>query len=331
MYHIEFLTDTQIIQKINSLFQISKEIKCAVAFWGKGSLKQMGLLSKNKNVKIICNLSSGASNPEVVESLMDYYGDNIKISDTLHAKVYYTENGAIIGSANASANGLNFEGQEIMGWTEACLFIDDPIILQNTREWFNKIWSEGRNIGEKDLKLAKKRWLTRRDSRIFQTRDSTSLLTNLKDFPDDFKGRRVYFAIWSTDAVKEAETKFEEIRTSKSNIIDGISNNRLDFWQDWKRLPKECKLICLKRSNDKIIEHGYVKMPFEKIVLPFKSGKEKGSINICYKIKDIDGLKLSKADINLLKNKLGELFKNGKGDAEARYIPLLEASTILFP
>jgi hypothetical protein len=48
---------------------------------------------------------SGACNPDVIRKLMNL-GAEIKMVDGMHARIYWTRAGAIIGSANASANGL---------------------------------------------------------------------------------------------------------------------------------------------------------------------------------------------------------------------------------
>jgi hypothetical protein len=63
-------------------------------------------LSHPDGLEIICNPQPGATNPEVIRKLRKR-GAEIRFSDDLHMKVYWSETkGCIITSANASANAL---------------------------------------------------------------------------------------------------------------------------------------------------------------------------------------------------------------------------------
>jgi hypothetical protein len=80
-------------------------------------------------------------------------GANIMQCDTLHAKVYLSEKGAVVTSANASANGLGFEGAEQGNWIEAGTSFED---IESIVRWFDRQWKEEtRKIEESDLKTAK--------------------------------------------------------------------------------------------------------------------------------------------------------------------------------
>jgi hypothetical protein len=80
---------------------------CAVAFWGKRSETLIDS-DRRRNVKLICNLKMGGTNPNVVRKIPR---DLVKQIDTLHAKVYIGDNFAGVTSANASANGPGLEGR----------------------------------------------------------------------------------------------------------------------------------------------------------------------------------------------------------------------------
>jgi hypothetical protein len=135
-------------------------VRCAVAFWGSGAEQ---LFSKSKPPKIICNLQSGGTNPKVIRTLRDAYKAEVKQHDALHAKVYLSESGAVIASANASANGLGFEGSEQAGWREAGVLVEDP--PSTIAAWFKSLWQESRPISERDLEIAMVKWRNRRRSK----------------------------------------------------------------------------------------------------------------------------------------------------------------------
>jgi hypothetical protein len=88
----------------------------------------------------------------------------LKAQDGLHAKVYITTSGVIIGSANASNNGLNQEGAEIDFQREAAVECTDATIMENASEWFDKHWDEASKIDKKRLDRIRPIWLAKRKS-----------------------------------------------------------------------------------------------------------------------------------------------------------------------
>ncbi len=46
-----------------------KRLSCAVAFWGVGSDATIGEI-KNREVRLICNLQTGGTNPEAIRTLL---------------------------------------------------------------------------------------------------------------------------------------------------------------------------------------------------------------------------------------------------------------------
>ena len=67
------------------------EIALAVAFWGGDAMKRLGVAEwKAKNVRMICNATSGACNPLALKDLRSHIGSNLRTNPNLHAKVYWT-------------------------------------------------------------------------------------------------------------------------------------------------------------------------------------------------------------------------------------------------
>jgi hypothetical protein len=138
---------------------------CAVAFWGRNaealftdaapttSKRLAADALKDRGIRVVCNLKSGGTNPAVIESLMRA-GVDVLQRDDLHAKVYFSDAGAVVASANASANGLGLQASEQAFWIEAGVRFDDPSALI---EWFDDLWSKSRGITTQDLKNALQR------------------------------------------------------------------------------------------------------------------------------------------------------------------------------
>ena len=135
------------------------------------------------------NLDKGATNPSVIEKLRKLPGIDVRMHNSLHAKVYYTDKGCIVGSANASANGLALEGTELTQWREANCLVDDPNLLHEIHVWFLELWkNEAKAIHEKDLERARLVWERQRKRRpmgLQRANSRTSLLEFARDHPED--------------------------------------------------------------------------------------------------------------------------------------------------
>ncbi|ASP49453.1 phospholipase D family protein [Cognaticolwellia beringensis] len=146
-----------IAEKTTELFeqQSSERPVCiAVAFWGEGAVD---FLSTCSRVKIVCNLLSGGTNPEVIQKLRSKPNIEIRHSSLLHSKVTITENGAIVGSANYSANGLSLDDGK--SWVESAVYI-----LPNSDEypaissWFWELWLSCDEVSNQEIAKAKEIW-----------------------------------------------------------------------------------------------------------------------------------------------------------------------------
>ena len=68
-----------------------------------------------RGLRVICNPSAGATNPDALRSLIKH-GATVEFSDALHMKVYWSrQRGAVITSANASSSALGVSGLKEAG------------------------------------------------------------------------------------------------------------------------------------------------------------------------------------------------------------------------
>ena len=156
----EFLYGDQLSQKIREIFR-GENVRCAVAFWGRDAVKELfgtDVLERD-DVHVVCDLSMGGTNPATLRAFGAPDNQNIRFHDGLHAKVFLSENGAIVGSANASNNGIGFmEGDAPL--TEAGIFIEvnsEP--WQKASEWFKALFSDRAQTVDTDaLNAAQLAW-----------------------------------------------------------------------------------------------------------------------------------------------------------------------------
>lgn len=153
---MKFLTERQVAGAVRDLIKGENDVRIAVAFWGKGGGDLLGMDGSRSKPRVICNLDSGACNPDELLSLAKC--SNLKTHPRLHAKVYWTPNGVIIGSSNASTNGLWTEGAPARGWHEANVLICDDSVIQDVGEWFEREWDDAVRVTKTMIEAARPLW-----------------------------------------------------------------------------------------------------------------------------------------------------------------------------
>jgi hypothetical protein len=153
---LELLREHEVGPRFRKIKKDASEVVVAVPFWGKGAIKMLGL-DNGKKARIICNLSSMACNPYVIEALMKQKAVNVRSHPRLHAKIYVGPNFGIVGSSNASTNGLTEEGDAAKGWIEANILSNDPHLVAKALNLFEGLWTseEAGPIRAAALKRAK--------------------------------------------------------------------------------------------------------------------------------------------------------------------------------
>ena len=142
---ISLLDEHTVVAPIRKLSKGCTDLRVAVAFWGKGGTKTLSL-SKAKKGRVLCNLESGACNPEEIRAIRASKTLQIRTHAQLHAKIYWSPKAAVIGSSNASTNGLVVDAKTAKGWREANMWIGDPVELKRIGLRFNELWKQGRRV-----------------------------------------------------------------------------------------------------------------------------------------------------------------------------------------
>lgn len=108
----EFLQGDDLSQKIREVVA-GQDAHCAVAFWGCDAVTELFGTDQlqRPDVQVICDLSLGGTNPDTLRALGAPDNPNVRYRDGLHAKVFLSARGAVVGSANASNNGIGFMGR----------------------------------------------------------------------------------------------------------------------------------------------------------------------------------------------------------------------------
>ncbi|MGQ7790962.1 phospholipase D family protein [Faunimonas sp. B44] len=204
-----FLVGEALTAEIEAILK-SPGSRYAVAFWGRGSTERLPDGGKG-NVKIICNLRSGGTNPAAIKAMNR---ENVRQMDDLHAKVYLGSDHAVVTSANASANGLGFEGHELKGWREAGWLTDE---IRPIADWFEVLWSEAHEISDQDIRLAEEAWRKRQRAK--------PTLRDFADFDPHMEQVPLLYWIRILPWEYEKESIKKQMGSADRNVLSLVDNS----------------------------------------------------------------------------------------------------------
>ncbi len=223
---MKFLETVDTISEIRSIFKNGGPVRAAVSYWGDGALDSL-CIEKGQDLYIVCDVLSGGCNPVEIRQLIKVLGkERVLTFDRLHAKVWFSDTMAIVGSSNASSNGLGFEGEEAASLTEANVAFSEAKTLDAIKKWWSgSILAGARLINNADLRRAKE--LRRRHRKARPLTKYPDLLTGLRAEPNAYKDRNLYvwvykhgtFDPWVSGALEQARMNFG-------------GNGRVECWQD---------------------------------------------------------------------------------------------------
>lgn len=203
------------------------EAVIVVAFWGDGATESLGLRKPWRSLKIVCNLESGACNPSEIEKLLELgSGVQVRSDFRLHGKVYSTPSGIVLGSSNASTNGLVVEGMANFGWSEANIFSNDSGLLAQVRVWCEDRFQSAKDVTQLDLLAAQEAWDKRKATSLAVSWPTKDLIQSFRDCSDGSYDK-VKFVQWARKATSEAAEAFDSARETDPTL-EGA-----DYYEGW--------------------------------------------------------------------------------------------------
>ena len=326
-----FVTSAGYKDAVREILTEPGETSMAVAFWGHGS--HLLLDGRCGTARVICNLSSGATNPEPIELLLKMANVQLRHHDYLHAKVVISRNSALVGSANISSNGLNLEGEELGGWEEAGVLTRNTEDVQVVKSWFDALWSKSRSIEVGDIEEAKVKWKLRRANRIGMPGKTPNQGFSLEAIAvEELSDRAVVVAIykdWVSDEAKAAyRVKYEEI----TGVPMAKSARLPPMYENWRSLPKDVQIVDVYYGKRSVKCFGILTRTLD-IEFKYKD-KTSGHLAICRKDTDLLGYKFQSSDATrfaaALKPHIESIWNSALavGDEGGRIIPLAEVARI---
>lgn len=154
----EFLSRRALSERIQEIVR-GDDARCAVAFLGRGAAAFLGGADGAVTPKIICDISMGCTSPHELVSLGAPDTPSLKHVKGLHAKVYISDRGLIVGSANISDNGIGFVVEHEAALLEAGVFHPpETSVWREVSAWFDKLYGGAEPMSADALESAKASW-----------------------------------------------------------------------------------------------------------------------------------------------------------------------------
>lgn len=214
-------------------------LRCAVAFWGVGSEKLFN--QQDKKIRIICDVSLGGTSPDALRTLGAPNNDKLRCFPSFHAKVYISDRGAVVGSANASQNGIGFDGQP--DFIEAGMFIEPRTdTFKKIEDWFEKLWENSKRVDESAINIASQKFNKTRSFKPRPVRPG-SLLDLIASEPENFSEVSIVITgeVMSKERqdeiLSEAASKFSESdpeikNTPRRELFDGLEEEDISGFRN---------------------------------------------------------------------------------------------------
>ena len=188
---MRFVTDQALTTSIKSAVVRAARVKLAVAFWGKHAIELVGLNAHLGRAQILCDAFSGACDPSILSELVARH--DVRFTSGLHAKVYWTPDVVVVGSANASVNGLRNE-QDVLR-LEAGIESADPDVIAKAEAWFDDVYGRAEGLTAHLINQIRPVWEVAQANRPLGRSSETSLLQTLLEDPEQLANRRVFLMV----------------------------------------------------------------------------------------------------------------------------------------
>ena len=329
---MKFLHGSALTREIHEIVKTKSAIKIAVAYWGQGALKLTKVSTRRKNIRLLCCLKGGKSDPNIIKK----FGTRIRQQDNLHAKVIWTSKRAIVSSANMSSNGLPEEEKGLRGLVEAGVVVTEPGELSKISRWFDEKYKSAKHITKDDLKKAQ---AARPTGGWGQREIKRSLIEALRNGgPQEFSKQRIALALWKQPMSPAEQRSVGKLlkdnpgRVEQTLKVDRRHFAQLDQYAGWDDIPANTFLIDCHYRGDTIKEI-YVTKTFDiNKKWPFVSGGEKTWVHFALKADAKRfNYKLSLGDKKVIRKSSRELWSKlgTKRKDEAGVIWLRDVAPIL--
>ncbi len=286
----DFVNGPELNQRLSAVLGSAPGADFAVAFWGAGAAKALGI-QNGTGMRIVCNLMSGGTNPEEIRTLRKRGADVRQLND-LHAKIGVIGNMSFVGSSNMSTNGLSAEGIDA-GWREV------NVVYGNVRpeiaRMFGTFWEAATKINEANLEAAAAVWTTRQQGNavVAARQGGRSLVDVLRTAPAELDALNVRMVVY--DTVLDPD-ELAVLDNAEQNARDQYGQAFEVYW-DWDSMTTDAStayLVDYDWPARGVIARGVL---YRRNTADFPDFEQDGeTFHVAYEIDDIEGITFGAAD-----------------------------------
>jgi hypothetical protein len=251
-----FLTGSELSKAISDIIK-GENLKCAVAYWGNHPFCEE--IERLRDAQIICDIHSGATSVEALKKLGAPESKKLKYLARLHAKVYISNKGLIICSANASRNALGSKTESPKLKEAGAFFPITSDEWMQASQWFNELFlNNAVQVDPSALEVCGKLRSTHTEIASSKS-NSTSLLDRLDVDPEFFWDMDANFVFSSTSTSPEDRKRAEEDFEIEHNpLAENLKNDsHYEYFTDWVKLDIEKtntkdRIINIHREGEEI-------------------------------------------------------------------------------
>lgn len=318
----DLVNGAELLKQLRAELQNGSSADLAVAFWGSGAAEALGI-QENSEVRIVCNLLSGGTNPGAIERLLKLGADVRQLND-LHAKIGVVGGLSFVGSSNISTNGLGAEGGAAK-WREANIVYDEkhPEICR----MFAEFWNASSEISTHDLQIARNAWAERRKSTavVAARVEGGSLVDVLRNRPEDLDALNVRMVVY--DEVTDRDDL--ALLGSAEEYARRKYGESFEVYWDWPSMTEEASsayLVSFEWPARGRIARGLL---LQRDAGEFPDfGKKGHDFHAAYKVNSIKGIGFGSEDKRIIRDAFHAYVLDGEkgepGDERAYNFPISE-------
>lgn len=216
-----FLTGAALTQRIRDVC-LAPDVACAVAFWGTEMRQSLFPHWPGSGcIRIVCDISQGATCQQALRELGAPNNANLKDAQAFHGKVFISSYGAIVGSANASDNGVGRNLRSQGKLLEAGVFCPPgSSAYDKATEWFKELFDKTAKVVDAAiLAKAPERSNELRPRAPMGSLQKMPLLQRIRKSPQDFPNVRIAIATGHINEKTAAKSVADRLEARGGTLV----------------------------------------------------------------------------------------------------------------
>ncbi|MBP8232868.1 MAG: phospholipase D family protein [Rhizorhabdus sp.] len=202
-----------------------KDARIATAFWSAKGVKVLFGAQGVGDTRLVCDIAMGSTSADALRALGAPRNELLRHYERLHSKVFLSEQGLVVGSANVSRAALGADGDPAMQLEAAVFHPPGSSVWIAARAWFDELYKNATPVGQAEIDRAGIVYQPPASSIMAAAPRTGSLLDIVSAAPERFA--KISFVVTGAKATEEEIIK---ARISARTLVTGISHRAIETW-----------------------------------------------------------------------------------------------------